>query len=156
MRNARILACALLFVFVGASAQASSNAPLTREALAAILGLSPVAGSCAAQQDREPPRERPRVQTKALCTATAHCETGTVSCSSNVNAANCSAVDRDCANCEQGHVTCDGATTWCPTTCGGYYQHRCCACAQTGDCMSCCVCAGGSIDQCSLECNGVI
>jgi len=147
MRNARILACALLFV--GASAQASSNPPLTREALASILGLTPVAGSCAAQQDREPPRERPRVQTKALCTATANCATGTVSCSSNVNAANCTAVDRNCSVGERGHVTCDSVTTWCPTICT---CNPCCQCDQSGDCFSCCVCGGGGRGHCALQC----
>jgi len=53
---------------------------------------------------------------KALCSATAACGGGvTVSCNSNSGVASCSSADRSCP--ERGHVTCNGATTWCPDPC---------------------------------------
>jgi hypothetical protein len=66
------------------------------------------------------PRTGPRtgsgtVQGKALCTASATCRDGsTVSCEGNNSSASCTAVDSQCPWGEQGHVTCDGVTTWCP------------------------------------------
>jgi len=61
---------------------------------------------------------RPTINPKSLCTATANCwNGGTVSCSSNTSTSSCSAVDGDCNVGEQGHVTCDGVTTACPTAC---------------------------------------
>ena len=54
---------------------------------------------------------------KALCHAAANCASGTVSCDGNNSTASCTGVDRNCAAGERGHVTCDGVTTWCPTTC---------------------------------------
>jgi hypothetical protein len=64
-------------------------------------------------------RPLPGPGAKALCTATANCESGTVTCSGNNSTTSCTAVDRNCSWGEQGHVTCDGATTWCPTACPG-------------------------------------
>lgn len=63
--------------------------------------------------------KRPRLggMEKSLCSATATCESGTVSCEDNTNPANCTGVDRNCSVGEKGHVTCDGVTTWCPTDC---------------------------------------
>jgi hypothetical protein len=49
-------------------------------------------------------------QITAFCQA--NCASGTVSCSGSV----CSAYNRNCPY-EQGHVVCDGAYTWCPTSC---------------------------------------
>src|SRR5262245_21350878 len=63
------------------------------------------------------PRRPPSGGTKALCSATANCASGTVYCEDNTNPANCTGVDRNCSVGEPGHVTCDGATTWCPTAC---------------------------------------
>ncbi|HEV2852291.1 MAG TPA: hypothetical protein VHC97_05755 [Thermoanaerobaculia bacterium] len=65
--------------------------------------------------DPVPAAKRPgRIGEKALCNATARCSDGsTVYCESNVSATSCSAVDNNCPN-EQGHVTCNGTTTWCP------------------------------------------
>jgi hypothetical protein len=59
----------------------------------------------------------------SLCTATANCASGTVSCEDNTDPASCTGVDRNCSAGEPGHVTCDGVTTWCPTACP-------CTCAQ--------------------------
>jgi hypothetical protein len=155
MKNPWIFACVLLFVAVAAFAQTPSQPPLTQEALAAILG-QPVAGSCAIPLSGvRQVAKRPAILTgKALCTATATCEVGsTVSCSSNVNAANCMAVNENCPS-EPGHVTCDGQTTSCPACCTGTLkQIQCCRCHQTWDCITCCRCDGGTVVQCSLECS---
>jgi hypothetical protein len=153
MKNPWILACVLLFVSVAAFAQTPSQPPRSQEALAAILGL-PAASSCATQPSGvRQVAKRPAVLTgKSLCTATANCEFGTVSCSSDVNAANCMAVNASCPS-EPGHVTCDGVSTYCPACCTGTaVQRNCCQCDQTGDCFACCRCANGSIAHCSIAC----
>jgi hypothetical protein len=70
--------------------------------------------------DPVPAAQRPRRigMEKALCSATASCGDGTtVYCESNTSATSCSAADRNCP--EQGHVTCNGVTTWCSTPCPG-------------------------------------
>jgi hypothetical protein len=155
-KNPWILACVLLFVSVAAFAQApQSQPPLTRETLAAILGL-PAAGSCAVQpRGVRQAAKRPAILTeKSLCTATATCQYGsTVSCSSNINMANCMAVNANCSAGEPGHVTCDGQITWCPPCCTGtIHQVQCCNCDTTGDCRACCRCDGGSPVQCGQVC----
>ncbi len=144
MKKAWIAVFALLFVWASASAQTPSQARLRSEVLAQILAHPGAAGSCAPQ----PSGVRLAVagQEKALCSATATCQSGTVSCSSNTSATSCSAVDRNCANGERGHVTCNGVTTWCPTACAcsqisDAVAQQCCFCEQTGDCFSCYACA---------------
>jgi hypothetical protein len=161
MKKPSILACILLFVAVAAFAQTPSRPPLSREALAAILG-QPVASSCATQPSgaRQVAKRPAALPTKSLCSATANCDTGTVSCSSNVSTSSCTAVDRDCSVNEPGHVTCDGVTTVCPTmcsvgsVCGGLSgtQYQCCKCEVTGGCLPCCRCEGGILSNCLLNC----
>jgi hypothetical protein len=59
----------------------------------------------------QPAAKRPRIGAKSSCTASANCwNGGTVNCSGN---SSCSAADGNCSWGEPGHVTCDGATTWC-------------------------------------------
>jgi hypothetical protein len=95
--------------------------------------------------------KRPAIGPKSLCTATANCFPGTVTCSSNTSVSSCSAADRNC-NAEQGHVTCDGVTTWCSPACpvpdcGPYW------CTQ--DCDALCPCGGTLIcntNPCTSHC----
>jgi hypothetical protein len=151
--------CTLALVSTPGFAQTPSVATLTSEALAAILGPSAVAGSgsCAGQRGESLAVQRTTygggVGTDSICDATANCASGTVHCEGN---SVCSAVDRDCLSCEQGHVTCDGVTTWCPTACNcnSYFgiQRWCCLCACNGDCFSCCRCDGGGAGQCAFQC----
>jgi len=153
MKKASILACVLLLASVATLAQAPpSHPPLTEEALAAILGL-PAAGSCAAQPSgvREVAK-RPAIPTgKSPCTATAHCQFTTVSCSGS---STCTAVDANCSAGVSGYVICDGVKTSCPACCTGTFkQIQCCRCAQDGNCYSCCVCDGGTPLQCSRDCS---
>lgn len=61
--------------------------------------------------------KRPIPGQKALCSATAACDVGSVSCSGNNSSTSCTAVDRNCAVGEPGHVTCDGVTTTCSNPC---------------------------------------
>ena len=77
--------------------------------------------SLAAQAPKAPAARRASAGAeKSLCNATANCGGGvTVSCSGNASVTSCSAADRNCGVGEQGHVTCDGVTTWCPGTCSG-------------------------------------
>lgn len=90
--------------------------------------------SLAAPVAPRPAATRPAGQTKALCSATANCASGTVTCQGNNSTTSCTAVDRNCP--EQGHVTCDGATTWCPTVaCPGCEPDWC---TYEGECASSC------------------
>ena len=69
-----------------------------------------------------PVAKRPSGLEKALCSATATCSDGTTrNCQSNTSSSSCLAVDSNCPT-QQGYVTCDGFTTWCP------------ACPPTGCC----------------------
>ncbi len=83
---------------------------------------------------------RPAIQPKSLCTASANCGGGvTVNCSSNTSVSSCSAADRNC-NSEQGHVTCDGVTTWCSPACPACPDTWC-----TEDCDSQCYPCGWNL-----------
>jgi hypothetical protein len=150
MKKVWIVACLLLFVAVAGFAQTPSKAPLSSEALAAILGQP--SGSCGTQQNEVLlAAKRPKVWEKSGCNATANCSFGlTVSCSGSTS---CTAVDHNCPG-EPGHVTCDGVTTSCQPCCTGtMIQRLCCECDETGDCISCCRCDGGSIGQCAIQCS---
>jgi hypothetical protein len=139
-------ALVLLFACLPILAQTSSQAPVTSKALARMILAQPGAtASCAAQPSRVLLAARIG-GTKSLCSATAYCYPGSVTCHDYTNPANCTAVDRSCPE-EQGHVTCNGVTTWCPTACpcdsGGPQEMACCRCAQTSDCWDCMFCALG-------------
>jgi hypothetical protein len=152
MKKAWILAFALIFVSVAGFAATPSPA-LSAAALSQILGLPAADGACglpqgtvaAAAKPAKP--NRPNLE-KALCSATAQCETGTVYCESNVSTTACAAYDRSCPG-EQGHVTCGTTTIWCPTACpancntGTLRQRACCQCAETEDCDACYFCEHG-------------
>lgn len=157
MKNAWIVACALLFVSVAGFAETPSQARLSDEALAAILSPAAGTGSCPAPQNGVlfAAKGPSNGLLKALCTATANCEPGsTVSCEGNSSTTSCTAVDRNCDAGQRGRVTCDGVTTLCPTRCPCDDTPICCQCDRTGDCKACCRCAGGTFFECDQECNG--
>jgi|tagenome__1003787_1003787.scaffolds.fasta_scaffold19997670_1 hypothetical protein len=87
-----------------------------------------------------PAAKRPAVRGKALCTASANCESGgTISCSGNNSTTSCSAADQDCSVGQTGYVKCDGVTTSCPA----------CSCdVLLAACWDSCVCGPLSF-QCS-------
>ena len=145
MKRAWILAVALIFVSAAGLAQAPSPAPLSDEALAAILGSPAAGGACAPRPEGvQFAAVRPGSNVKSACTATAQCASGTISCSGN---STCSAQDRNCAIPTNGKVTCDGVTTWCPSVCT-----VCDQCAATDDCVACCQCQGLSYILCVRAC----
>lgn len=82
--------------------------------LASLARLVPVSpATAAARKPAEPP-----IGEDSLCDATAFCHDGTTRhCYSNSSATSCTAVDSSCPG-QQGYVTCNGVTTWCPS-CGG-------------------------------------
>ena len=145
MKNAWIVACTLLLVSGGAFAQTSTKAPLTSEALAAILGQPVITNSLALKQS-EALLFEPRPLMMAACTATETCVSGTVNCSGN---SSCTAVDYNCAQSQPGYVICDGAQTSCPAFGGPL----CCQCQTSGGCFACCRCNGGSLIQCDQQCS---
>ena len=135
MKRAWIAAVALVFVSAAGLAQAPSPEPLSDEALAAILSTPAADGACAPRPEGvQRAAARPGGNVKSACTATAQCDSGTISCSGN---SSCSAQDRDCGIPFNGKVTCDGVTTWCPFACSACDQ-----CAASGDCVACCQCQG--------------
>lgn len=90
--------------------QAARTLSAADRAFLASLAAMPVAPAPAAK----PPGSDPPVGAFALCTATANCWDGTTRyCEGNNSPASCTAVDSNCPG-QQGYVTCDGATTWCP------------------------------------------
>ena len=164
MKNVCALAFALLLVSIAGFAAPPTPA-LSATALAQILGQPTADGACslpqgavalAAKTAKPSKPNRPNLE-KALCSATANCATGTVYCESNVSTSSCAAFDRSCPG-EQGHVTCAGVTTWCPTACpisgtcttGTLRQRACCRCAETENCSDCDFCANGfyTVDAC--------
>jgi hypothetical protein len=179
MKNAAVLAFTFfLLLSVAAFAQAPGKAaPLTREALAMILGEpAPAGGGCgpapAKMMFAASKPQPPSGGVGAMATCTANCESGIVQCTGDT----CSGADRNCAVFERGHVTCGSTTTWCPTACTSDYCYNCaqnstcydccrcdgggaiscnncCACEATQDCTACCRCEGHSITYCSSVCN---
>jgi hypothetical protein len=83
-------------------------------AFLASLARMPIAPAPAAKR----PGDDPPIGEFALCTATASCGSYNISCQGNNSTTSCTATDRNCPG-EQGHVTCDGNTTWCSETCDG-------------------------------------
>lgn len=121
MRKVLIAACAALFFSIAGLAQTAltpSPAPLSQEALAAILGPSVVTGEPALPPTEEPflaAAKRP-LPLKATCTATC-LYGGTVSCTGST----CSAVNgTSCSS--KGKVTCGSTTTTCSNC---YLNCRC-------------------------------
>jgi hypothetical protein len=155
MRKAGIFALTALFLSVAAFADTPSVAPLTREALASILGQPAASGSCATQASGAlfAAGGTGASLEKSACSATATCASGTISCSGS---GTCTAVDRNCSSGERGHVTCGsttGSTTsWCPTPCC-YSSDWCCQCALTEDCFACCRCDGLGYVICTRDCS---
>jgi len=154
MKSVWILA--FLLVTVPSFAQTPAKTPLTREDIAVILGPSAGTGSCGkalAPSQLLFAAKKPELGggISEMVTCTANCESGSVQCTADIS---CQAFHRNCTTaCEKGHVTCNdsinGTTTfWCPTECVSH----CCDCQATGDCYSCCRCAGGSMNQCIHQC----
>jgi hypothetical protein len=152
--NRAILACICILVLCSAAglAQAPSEAPFSLAAILNQPALSPTSSdSCANSQsavlfDPMGATGRPGLE-KAACSATANCGSdGFVNCTGSYD---CSVVDRNCPT-EQGHVTCDGVTTWCPAC--NCSTNWCCICSNTANCAACCRCEGGSFLYCTATC----
>ncbi|HEY3570575.1 MAG TPA: hypothetical protein VGP73_21775 [Thermoanaerobaculia bacterium] len=131
MRRALIVGCAALFISIAGLAQTPSPAPLSQEALAAILGQPAVTGELTSPQTEEPvlASAKRHLPLKATCTAKCPFST-TVSCTTS---GSCSSVDGTSCSAK-GHVTCNGVTTSCAT------------------CYVNCRCAGSSDTFCRANC----
>lgn len=109
---------ALTFLVSPATAEKQETQPAPTlsaadRAFLAALARMPIAPAPAAKRPDDPP-----IGEMALCTASASCGSYNISCEGNNSSTSCSAADRNCPG-EQGHVTCDGNTTWCSETCDG-------------------------------------
>jgi hypothetical protein len=127
MRRILLIGCAILFISIAGLAQTPSPAPLSQEALAAILGQPAVTGEQTSPQTEEPvlaAAKRP-LPLKNICTA--NCPFGTtVTCSGS---GSCTAVDGTSCSAK-GHVTCNGVTHSCDTCyvgcrCSGFSDAFC-------------------------------
>lgn len=100
---------------VRAVAGSAQDAPmLSAEDQAFLATLAALEGTPAPELGAKHPDAVP----KSACTATAYCGSGiNINCNGSTS---CLPVDRNCAIGQQGKVTCDGVTTWCPTTCAAY------------------------------------
>jgi hypothetical protein len=152
MRKVWTLACTLAIVSAAVGfAQTPSVAPLSSQALAAILGQPAVNGSCpTAESGVVFAARRPGLGWQKDCSASATCGSDPpVSCSYSGSGGSCSFANRNCPN-QQGYVTCQGVTTWCPTECPPSVW--CQQCDATGDCFACCRCDGGGAGHCAYIC----
>jgi hypothetical protein len=150
MQKAGIIGmCAFLFISAANLAQEASTIGYANVIFSAALNDTSTADSCNLERIGMPITGMPPAHL-----ATAQCQASCypggpigppVSCSGGT----CSAVDRDCTMGERGHVTCDGTTYYCTNPCT-----LCQKCYDTGDCVACCWCAGGTLLGCSQECNG--
>jgi hypothetical protein len=156
MKRVWLVGIVLSFMSVAAgfSLPAPSVAPLSDEALAAILG-QPAGAACPQppQDSLDHPGQHPGVN--MTCSATATCNDTShvnVSCNFGGSGGSCTFQNQNCALGIRGQVNCNGTVTQCPACpCGSMV---CCYCASTGDCNACCVCAGGKPVACAEECGG--
>lgn len=127
MRKVLLVGCAALLISIAGLAQTPSAAPLSQEALEAILGQPGAAAEPAAPQAGEPlfaTAERP-LPTKSTCTA--KCPFGvTVTCSGT---GTCSSTDGTSCSAK-GKVVCNGVTHSCNTCyvgcrCSGFTDAFC-------------------------------
>lgn len=78
--------------------------------LATFPGQTPV--PMAAASKKGPSGE---VGAMSLCNASATCwDSSGLYCEDHNNPANCTGVDSNCSAWQQGYVSCNGVTTWCP------------------------------------------
>lgn len=152
MKRAWIVSVILSFMSVATG----FSAPLSDEALTAILG-QPAGAECAQPQESLIlPDQLQGIQYKT-CSATATCNDSSgvnISCTFGGSGGTCNFQNQDCAAGKRGYVYCNGTRTDCPPCpCGG---PNCCICESTGDCYACCMCNGGGPPfQCSQACGGV-
>jgi hypothetical protein len=118
MGKVLIVGCAALFLSIAGLAQTPSPAPLSQEALAAILGQPVVTGEQTLPQTEELVLAVAKSPLPLKATCTANClYGGTVSCSGG----SCSSVDgTSCSS--RGRVTCGGTTHTCSNC---YLNCRC-------------------------------
>jgi hypothetical protein len=120
MRRVLLVGCAALFISIAGLAQTPSPAPLSQEALAAILGQPAVTGEPTSPQTGEPVLAAAKRPLPLKSTCTAKCVFGTsVSCSGS---GTCTGVDGTSCSAA-GYVVCNGVTTFCADTC--YVSCRC-------------------------------
>lgn len=112
MKKTLVLACSLALSALAGFAQPPSQQRVT---LADIMAPAPAPAVVAQNQPLFLSNHRGGLPEKATCTA--NCASGTVTCTAS-SAGNCVAQNVNCPT-TQGYVTCDGFTTFCPTSCGG-------------------------------------
>jgi hypothetical protein len=154
MKRVWVVAAILSFISVTAGfaqAPAPSVAPLSAEALAAILG-PPADTACPEPQESVVlPDQRQGVYKTCSASATCNDTSGVpVSCSFGGAGGSCTFTNQNCAAGIRGSVNCQGSVTQCPVCpCG---STQCCICASTGDCFACCRCDGGGPVFCRNQC----
>lgn len=120
MRRVLLIGCAILFISIAGLAQTPAPAPLSQEALAAILGEPAVTGEQTLPQTEEPvlaAAKRP-LPLKFVCSASC-LYGGSVTCIGGPGS--CSAVDgTSCSS--RGKVSCGGVTATCSNC---YLNCRC-------------------------------
>ena len=158
MKRACILVAllSLLSVSTGfAQAPAPSVAPLSAEALAAILGPTADSGCSEPEESVVLPDQRQGVYKTCSASATCNDTSGVpVSCNYGGSGGSCTYQNQNCAAGVRGQVNCQGSVTQCPVCPSDCGSPKCCQCEATGDCFACCRCDGGTIGQCINACGG--
>jgi hypothetical protein len=154
MKKTLVLACALALIAAAAFAQAPAQHRVTlADIMAPAESPAPAATAPAPANPSQPlflsSRHHGILHEKATCTA--NCASGTVTCTASSQGA-CFAQNVNCPT-TQGYVTCDGATTYCPTSCGGGAGCTPGAIRTTWDGFSCCDQGGKDKiqEQCSSD-----
>jgi len=158
MKRVWIVVAVLSFLSVSAGfsqAPAPSVAPLSAEALAAILG-QPAATACPKPQESVVlPDQHQGIYKTCNASATCNDTSGVpVSCNYGGSGGSCTYQNQNCAAGVRGQVNCQGSVTQCPVCPSDCGSPKCCQCEATGDCFACCRCDGGTIGQCINACGG--
>ena len=153
MKKVWAVGAILSFMFVAAGfsqVPAPSDAPLSAEALAAIVGQPAGAACPQPQESLDLPGQHPGVYMSCSATATCNDTSGSVNCFFEGSGGSCTFQNQNCAAGVRGQVNCNGTIKQCPQCpCG---TPNCCICGATGDCFACCRCGGGTFSQCSQLC----
>lgn len=153
MKTVWIVGAILSFMSVAAGfsqAPAPSVAPLSAEALAAILS-QPADTECPLPQESlDLPGQHPGINMTCNATATCSDTSGSVSCNYGGSGGTCTFTNQNCHLGIRGQVNCNGTVTQCPACpCGTVH---CCICESSSDCFACCRCSGGTQRQCLQVC----
>lgn len=156
MKRALVVSVVLSFLSVAAGLSqvpAPSAAPLSDQALAAILAQPTDTACPEPAESLDLPGQHPGVYMTCNASATCNDTSGVnVMCHYGGSGGTCTFQNQNCDFGIRGQVNCNGTVKQCPACpCGTV---NCCICESSGDCVACCRCGGGTPNQCIQACGG--